>query len=219
MLWCRFQQWLGTFTKLVLRGSSEMGLFRHLPNHVFRVRNIGNTKAVRIIFFFSKCSEFYLDFKTEATNSENLFCFWDNCNWIGIVKLSPLGTGYFSSAANVLKSSPKILHVNKRELLRQNFLGSYGQIWSRCWDADFNSSLAHLPSGLSKRSLKIDFLGIYLTAFSKSVIAEIQKLWGHLFFQNVENFRQISKIKKTIGENFFASQIVISELVSLNYLC
>ena len=65
----------------------------------------------------------------------------------------------------------------------------------------------------------MDFLGIYLTAFSKSVIAEIQKLWGHLFFQNVENFRQISKIKKTIEEKFFASQIVISELVSLNYLC
>ena len=31
------------------------------------------------------------------------------------LKLSLLGTGYFSWAANVLTSSPKIWHVNKRD--------------------------------------------------------------------------------------------------------
>ena len=31
------------------------------------------------------------------------------------VKLSLLGTGYFSSAADVLTSSPKIWHVNNRD--------------------------------------------------------------------------------------------------------
>ena len=52
VLWCRFQQCSGTFTVLLVERSSETGLFRHLSNHVFRVRNFGNTKAVRVIFFF-----------------------------------------------------------------------------------------------------------------------------------------------------------------------
>ena len=32
----RFEQCIGLFTMLLLKGSSEMGLFRHLSNHVFR---------------------------------------------------------------------------------------------------------------------------------------------------------------------------------------
>ena len=35
------------------------------------------------------------------------FCFWDNCISIGIVKLSLLRRGYFSSAANVLQAVPR----------------------------------------------------------------------------------------------------------------
>ena len=35
---------------LFLDVTSETGLFRHLSNHVFTVRNFGNTKAVRITF-------------------------------------------------------------------------------------------------------------------------------------------------------------------------
>ena len=48
--WCRSEPCSGTFTMLLLEGSSETGLFRHLSNHVFRVRNFGNTKAVRVVF-------------------------------------------------------------------------------------------------------------------------------------------------------------------------
>ena len=51
VMWCRFEQYLGTFTMLLVEGSSETGLFKHLSNHVFRVRNFGNTKAVKVIFF------------------------------------------------------------------------------------------------------------------------------------------------------------------------
>ena len=40
--------------------------------------------------------------------------FQDRCIWIGIVKLSLLRTGYFSSAANVLTSSTKIWHANNK---------------------------------------------------------------------------------------------------------
>ena len=37
---------------LLVEGSYEMGLFRHLSNHVLGVRNFGNTKSMRVIFFF-----------------------------------------------------------------------------------------------------------------------------------------------------------------------
>ena len=49
--------------------------------------------------------------------------------WIGIVKLSLIRTGYFSLAANVLTSTTKILHVNKRDFVQHNFPGSDQLIW------------------------------------------------------------------------------------------
>ena len=110
VLQCTFQHCLGTFTILLVDASSKTGLFRHLSDYVFRVPNFKNTKS----FFFSKCLKLKLHFKNAAKNSEKVFCFWDNCIWIGIVKLSLLRTGYFSSAANVLRTSPKISHVKKK---------------------------------------------------------------------------------------------------------
>ena len=104
---------------LLLEGSSETGLFRHLSDYVFGVRNFENTKSMRVIFFF-KYLKFQLDFKNAARNSENVFCWLNNCMRIGIVKLSLLRTGYFSSAANVLTSSPKTFHVNKRDFFQSN---------------------------------------------------------------------------------------------------
>ena len=138
--------------------------------------------------FYSKCLKFNLDFKNAAKNWEKVFCFWDNCIWIGIVKLSLWRTRYFSSAANVLTSSPKIWHVNKRDFFWHNFLASDQWIWQRCCDADFNSAWAHWPYCLSKHPLKQDFLDIYLTTFSESVISEIQNLWGSSFISKYWKF-------------------------------
>ena len=113
---------------------------------------------------------------------KKFFCFWDICIWIGIVKLSLLRTGYLSSASNVLTSSPKIWHVNRRDFLEHNFLASDRWIWSRWCDADYNSSSAQPQCCLSKFPLKCNFLDIYLTTFSESVIWEIQNLWRSSFF-------------------------------------
>ena len=44
-----------------------------------------------------------------------------------------------------------------------------------------NSIMARLPCCLLMGLLKQDFLDIYLTTFSGSVILEIQNLWRHLF--------------------------------------
>ena len=137
---------------------------------------------------FWKCSKFKLDFKKEAKSPENGFCFWDNCIWIGIAKLSLLRTGYFSSSANELTISPKILHVNKRDFFEFSWLGSDQWIWYSWFDEDLNSACARLPCCLSKCSLKWDFLGIYLTTFSQSVICAIQKLWRSSFFKKRSKF-------------------------------
>ena len=124
----RFKKCFGTFIMLLVEGSSETGLFRHLSNHIFGVRNFRNTKAIRAIFF-TDFFQFNLYFKNEAQNWENLFCFWDNCIWTGTGKLSLVRTGYLSLAANVLTSSTKIFHVHKRDLFQLNWLGSDQWTW------------------------------------------------------------------------------------------
>ena len=96
--------------------------------------------------------------------------------WIGIIQFSLLRTGYISSVSNVLTSSHKIWHVNKRDFFEHNFLASDQLIWSGCFDADFNSAWARWPYCLSKHTLKQDFLDIYLTTFSEFVTSKIKNL-------------------------------------------
>ena len=186
VLWCRFQECLRTFTMLLVQGSSQAALFRHLCDYVYGVRTFGNTKVVSVIFV-PKYSKFNLGFKNAAKITEKVFYFWDNCFWISIVKLSLFRTGYFPSAPNVLKSSPKILHVNKRNFFPINCLGSGWSIWKRCCDADFISAWERLPCCLSKGSLKRHSLQIYLTTFSESANSKYKSSECHPFFHNVQN--------------------------------
>ena len=88
----------------------------------------------------------------------------------------------------MLARSPKIRHVNKRHFSDYNFPASEQWIWQRRYDADYNSFWARLTYSLSKGLLKQDFLDIYLTTFSESVISEIQKLWGSSFFSKYSKF-------------------------------
>ena len=138
--------------------------------------------------FVSKCSKFKLHFENVQKNWEKDFCFRDNCIWIGILKLSLLTTGYFSSAANVLTRSPKIWHVNKTDFFHLKWLRSYPWIIYRWCDPDLNTAWARLPCYLSKVPLKHDFLDIYLTTFSESVISKIQNLWELSFVSKCLKF-------------------------------
>ena len=119
----RFQQGLWTFIMLLFDGSSETGLFRHLSDYVFGVRNFRKTKSMTVIFFF-KYLKFIADLNNSAGNWAKDFFFWDYCVWIGIVKLSLLRRGFFSLAANVVRSSQKIWHVRKRDFFQLNWLCS-----------------------------------------------------------------------------------------------
>ena len=160
--------------------------------------------------FYSKCLKLNIGFKKGAKNWARVFCFSDNCIWTGIVKLSLWRTRYFSSAANVLTSSPKIWHVNKRDFFEHNFLAGVQWIWSECCDADFNSVCAGLPCCLSKGRLKRYFLDIYLTTFSESVISEIQKLWRSSFFSKFSKLNLDFENAAKNGEKSFFSQIISS---------
>ena len=122
VLWCRFHQCLGTLTILFVEASSKTRLSRHLSHYVFGIRNFENTKAMRIIFF-SGTFKISATFQKCSKSRAKIVCFSDNCIWIVIVKLSLLRTGYFSSAANALKSSLKIWHVYKRDVSQLNRLG------------------------------------------------------------------------------------------------
>ena len=153
-----------------------------------------------------------------AKNREKVFCLWDNCIWIGIVELSLWRTRYFLSAANMLRSSPKILHVNKRDFFQLNFLGSGRWIWSKCCDEDLNSAWTRLPCCFSKVPLKRDFLDIYQIRFSQSVISEPQKLWLPSFYSKCSKFNKDFENAAKSCEKIFFSQIIESELVSLNCL-
>ena len=132
--------------------------------------------------------EFNLNFKNAEKNSEKVFCFIDNCIWIGIVKLSLVRTGYFSSTANVLTSSPKTWNIKGRDFYQLIWLGTNQGIWWWCCDADFNSGSAYLPCCLGKVPLKQDFSDIYLTTFLESVISDIQNLLGSSFFSKYLKF-------------------------------
>ena len=156
-------------------------------------------------YFFSKRPKFQLDFKKAAKNGEKVFFLWDNCFWIDIVKLPLVRTGYFSSGANVLTSTLKILHVNKRDFFQLNWLGSDQWIWKMWCDADLNSSWARLPCCLWKGPLKRDFLDNYLTTFSESVISKIQKLWrSSLFVQTLKISARLQKSNKNSRKSFFS---------------
>ena len=61
----RFEQFLETITMLLVKRSSETGLFIDLCDYVFGVPNFGNRKSMRVIFF-SKYLKFNGDFKNAA---------------------------------------------------------------------------------------------------------------------------------------------------------
>ena len=99
VLWWSLQRCLALFTMLLVDVLSETGIFRHLSHYFFVVRKIVIEKFLRVIFF-SKCSEFNVDFKNGENNSEICLCFWDNCILIGMIKFSLLRTSYLSLSDN-----------------------------------------------------------------------------------------------------------------------
>ena len=66
----RFEQCLGTFTVLLVEESSKTGFFTDLSNHVLGVRNIGNTKTMRVNLFFRNIQNFIYISKMQQKNEK-----------------------------------------------------------------------------------------------------------------------------------------------------
>ena len=65
--------------------------------------------------------------------------------------------------------------------------------------------------------LKRDFLDIYLTTFSESVISEIKNLWGSSFFLKDSKFHAAIRNSEKNENKFFIAEIIAPELLSLNF--
>ena len=123
VMWCNFKFLLARLPCCLWKGPLKRD-FLDIYLTTFKESVISEIQKLWGSSFVWKCPKFNLYFKNAANNCEKVFCFWDNCIWIGIVKLSPLGTGNFSLPANVLTSSLKIFHVNKKDFLELNWLDS-----------------------------------------------------------------------------------------------
>ena len=117
----RFHQCFGSFTMLLVEGSSETGPFRNLSNHIFRSPEVQKyisyeghlcLKMFTIEYKFRQCKK----------NWEKLFRFCDNCIWTCCNELPLLRRDYLSSAVNGLNNSPKILHITKTDVFQLNCL-------------------------------------------------------------------------------------------------
>ena len=216
MLYTRFQQCLGTSTMLLVEGSSENWICRHLSNHVFEVRNLRNIKATRVIFS-SKYLQSNLDFKNTGKNLEYFFCFWNKCISIGIVKLSLLRTGYFSSGANALTSSTEIFHVNKRlfptQLPRQLSMNMTKVVWRRLQQC-FCTFTMLLVEG-SSETWRFRHLSDYVFRDRRF---RNRKSMRVIFFSKYSKFNLDFKNSAKNSEKRFVSQKTAHELVSLNCL-
>ena len=174
---------------LFVQGSSENILFRHWSGHAFGVRNFGNTKSMRVIFSLESL-KFFIDFKNSAKNWEKVLCFWDNCIWIGIVKLSLLRRGYFSSAANVLRTSPEIYNVKNKDIFDDKTLTWHWSInmimmlWCR-FQQCFGTFTMLLDKGLSET---IPFRHWSDHVYGVRNFGNTKSMRIIFFFLNIENF-------------------------------
>ena len=114
-----FQNCLKPFTMLLLVGSPETRLFRHLSNYVFGNPYFGQYISYKVNVFFFKIFKISFRF-AELRKQISIF----NFIWIGCIKLSLLRREYLSSAVNVLTNSPIIFHVTKRDFFLLKWLNS-----------------------------------------------------------------------------------------------
>ena len=95
VVWVKFQHCLLHLTCYFPKGPRKEDFLEISLTTFFGVRNLGNTSAMRTMFFL-KSSKFNLAFKNAEKNSENDFCSWNNWIWIRCLKLSLLRREYLS---------------------------------------------------------------------------------------------------------------------------
>ena len=76
------------------------------------------------VILFWKYSIFNVDFENTLKNGENVFGFWDNCMWMGCIKLSLFVRAHLSTTVVVLTNSLNLFFITKRDLLQLKCISS-----------------------------------------------------------------------------------------------
>ena len=135
--WC-FQQCFGLFNILTVKGCSEMGLFRHLSNHVFRSCNFLKYISYDGHLFFQNVQSLIYISEMKQKMQKKFFVL----NIIAfelVAKNDLLRRGYFSSAVNVLTNRHKISGITKTNIFQRSFPESNERIWWKCCGAVFRT--------------------------------------------------------------------------------
>ena len=163
---------------------------------------ISEIQNIRVSSFFLKYLKFNLDFENALKNWEKVFCFRDNCIWIGIIKLSLLRRGYFSLVRNDLTSCPKIsmwireTFSNSIDLsvINEYDKGAVMQIWT---------VLGHVYHLLVEGWYEMGSFKTFIWPRFRSPYFRKYKIYpGQLFFRNIWNLLRISKIQQKIEKRF-----------------
>ena len=106
------------FTMLLVEGSSETGLFRHLSNHVFWSPSVKKYIHYEGQFFL-KVFKIESKFRKRKKKFRIYFWFWDNFIWKCCYKFSLIRSEYLLSALNASRNSPMILDISQRNFKPQ----------------------------------------------------------------------------------------------------
>ena len=118
------------------------------------------------VIFFSKYSEFYLDFEKLVKLRENVDSFQDNCAWTCSGNFCQLWQKHMCWAVNVLKKCPNISDPTKRHERQLNFFDINEKLAKKYCRADFSSVLDPLTGWFRNCVLKQEFKGIQVTRSS-----------------------------------------------------
>ena len=97
----RFQQCLLPFTCCFAKNRMKLDFFEIWLTTFFWVHNVGNTATMKVILLL-KMFKILSSFQNCRNKFRKCFFFWDNCIWIGCLKLSLLRRENLSSAVNML---------------------------------------------------------------------------------------------------------------------
>ena len=129
VLSCRSQQCFRPFPMLLVEGSSQTRLFRHLPNHVFCSVQFPKYLSYKGNLFFQNVQNLILVPKTQKKIQKRLFVFQIIASEFIALKLSLLRRKYLLSAVNVLTNIPQIFHITKKYLFLLNCFHSDQELW------------------------------------------------------------------------------------------
>ena len=146
-----------TFTCWLSRRVLKLRFLESGLSKIFTVPNLGNTLAMTIILFF-KMFKIWRRFQKWIKKLRKMFCFWDNCIWIGSCKFSQSWTGYLPPAVNLLRNTTKTSPNTRGHIFQINFPQNDEKTWQKCSHGDFASISDVFTCWLSKRVLKRRFL-------------------------------------------------------------